>query len=232
MNLFFDFDGPIIDVSDRYYRAYLNSLNELQPNKNLILTKEAFWELKRNRITDFEIGLLSGLGLSDAKNSSESRKELSFKKEFLSLDKLFPDIGKTFEALKANKIPFYIITLRRKSQLVSGIKQFKLEKFFKEEDLFCIPDDYKITNDIHEKYILLVNAINKLELAANNCWLIGDTETDIFTVRLARLEKVIAITRGIRSKEQLELLNPNLTIDNMDQLLIAVKKNLSSSAHS
>ena len=226
MNFCFDFDGPIIDVSDRYYRAYLESLKGSATNKPQILTKEDFWKLKRNRITDFEISLMSGLSINDSKSSAEARKELSFKTEFLEQDRLFDDVYKTFEYLKSKKIPFFIVTLRNKKQLDHAIKQFKLNKYISEECLFCINDGYKITNDIQEKHILLVSAMNKLDLSPENSWIIGDTETDIHAGRLAKYGKAIAISRGIRSKELLETAKPDYLINNLAEV-ISISQGLS-----
>ncbi len=219
MNLCFDFDGPIIDVSERYYRAYLGSLKGTNSNKNQILTKEVFWDLKRNRITDFEISLMSGLGTNDSKSSAEARKELSFRTDLLELDRLFDDILKTFEYLKSKKITFFIVTLRRQKQLLHAINQFKLSKYLDDDHLFCLNDNHKITNDIQEKQILLVSALNKLDLSAQDTWIIGDTETDIHAGRLAKYGKVIGISRGIRSKEQLEILKPDYLVNNLTEVI-------------
>lgn len=216
MNLCFDFDGPIIDVTDRYYRAYLKSLNNTSINKKNILSKEVFWKLKQNRVSDLEIGILSTLSLGESRDSAELRKDLSFKQEYLALDKLFDDVYKTFDYLKSKNITFFIVTLRRKRQLTGTIKQFKLDKYLDIDSIFCLPDEHKIQNDIQEKYILLVNAINKLGLNPQDTWIIGDADTDIHAGRLARCGKVISISRGIRSKEQLEILKPDHLIATLD----------------
>ena len=218
MNLCFDFDGPIIDVTDRYYRAYLESLNNTSINKSGILSKEVFWKLKQNRISDLEIGILSSLSLGESRDSAEPRKDLSFKHEYLALDKLFDDVYKTFDYLKSKNINFFIVTLRRKKQLAGAIKQFKLDKYLSTEKIFSLPDEHKIQNDIQEKYILLVNAINKLALNPQDTWIVGDADTDIHAGRLARCKKVIAISRGIRSKEQLEILKPDHLITSLLEL--------------
>ena len=219
MNLCFDFDGPIIDVSDRYYRAYLESLKGSSINKTQILTKEEFWKLKQNRVTDFEISLFSGLGVNDSKSSAEARKTLSFKAEFLEQDKLFDDVYKTFEYLKSKKITFFIVTLRVQKQLNHAIKQFKLDKYLDDDSFFCINDGHKVINDIQEKHILLVSAMNKFDLTPQDTWIIGDTETDIHSGRLAKYGKVIGISRGIRSKEQLEILKPDYLVNNLAEVI-------------
>ncbi len=219
MNFCFDLDGPLIDVCDRYYRAYLESLTGTDESNGQVLSKEVFWKLKQNRISDTEIGLLSGLSVRDARNSAELRKGLSFKEEYLTLDKLFDDVYKTFDYLKSQKIPFFIVTLRRQSQLMYAVKQFKLNKYLGNERLFCRVEDQKSQGDVYEKHILFANAINKLSLNPAETWIIGDSETDILAGRLARYKGVIAITRGIRSQLQLEILRPDSLVHSLTELV-------------
>ena len=219
MNICFDFDGPIIDVTDRYYRAYLESLKGVDPKKLQILTKEDFWLLKQNRITDFEIGVMTGLSISEALESAEIRKDLSFKFEYLSLDKLFSDVVDIFDLLKKQNIIFFTVTLRRNKQLMHAIKLFKLGKYLTDEQIFSLPDNQKFTNDIQEKYILLVNAVNKMDLDPENTWLIGDSETDMHSGKLAKYGKIILISRGIRSREQLEILRPDYLVNNLREAI-------------
>ena len=223
MNLCFDFDGPIIDITDRYYQGYLESLKGTDHKKLQILNKEHFWELKQNRISDLEIGLMSGLNISEAKDSAEIRRDLYFKSEYFALDKLFDDVFKTFDHLKANGIFFYIVTLRRKKQLYYAMNQFKINKYLSNEYLFPIPDDKKISFDIQEKYLLFVEAINRATIDPKDTWLITDSETDIHAGRLAKYGKIIAIARGIRSKKQLEILNPDLVISSLTELIPDIK---------
>lgn len=219
MNLCFDVDGPIIDVTDRYYRAYLESLKGSDPNNIKILTKEDYWNLKQKRVTDLEIGILSGLSINESKDSAELRRNLTFKHEYLDQDKLYDDVTMTFDHLKSQKITFYIVTLRRKKQLLYALKQFKLDKYLGTEKLFCIPDDHKFTNDLQEKYIMLVTSVNKQKLDPQDTWIIGDSDTDIHAGRLAKFGRIIAISRGIRSIEQLAALKPDATVSNLSEVI-------------
>jgi len=226
MNVCFDLDGPIIDVSDRYYRAYLESLKGFDIDKSYILTKDKFWQLRQNRVPDSEIGLLSGLTIKEAKESAELRKGLTFKTEHLVLDKLFNDVYETFDYLKSKSITFFIATLRRRSQLDIAIKQFKLSRYFPERNLFSLSNEQKVQEDIQEKYILFFNAINTLGLNPLESYVIGDSDTDIHAGRLAKYKKVVAITRGIRSKEQLEILKPDHIVSNLKEFLSFLTANL------
>ncbi len=223
INLCFDFDGPIVDVIDRYYRAYLESLKGFENKKVQILSKEDFWKLKQNRVSDLEIGLMSSLSINESTSSSEIRRDLTFKAEYLSHDRLFNDVFTTFDYLKSNKITFFLVTLRRYKQLNYAIKQFKLEKYFSVANTFSLPDEHKFTNDIQEKYLMLVNALNKIDVISQETWIITDSDTDIHASRLARYGKVIAIPRGIRSKEQLEVLKPDFIINDLKEIIILIQ---------
>lgn len=222
MNFCFDIDGPIIDVSDRYYRAYLESLRGYDITKEQILDKDYFWKLKQNRISELEIGIMSGLSTKEAKASSDLRKELNFKHDYLPLDKLFDDVAKTFEYLKSKQITYFVVTLRTKKELEIAVKQFKLNKFLPENRLFPLQDEIKLQSDIQNKYSQIYNAINRLALNPLDTWMIGDSETDIHAAKLARCGKVVAVTRGIRSKEQLEILKPNLLVNNLTEFMTNV----------
>ena len=60
LRLITDFDGPIIDVSERYYRVYKLCLLENQRPDQLVqqLSKTEFWELKRARVPEKQIGII------------------------------------------------------------------------------------------------------------------------------------------------------------------------------
>jgi phosphoglycolate phosphatase len=69
MTVFCDFDGPVVDVSDRYYSTYYQALTDTdrvycQRGVCLplqILTKQQFWQMKQERVADREIARRSGL---------------------------------------------------------------------------------------------------------------------------------------------------------------------------
>src|SRR5690349_18472060 len=69
MTIFCDFDGPIVDVSDRYYSTYQLALTDTQLCYQTagvtlpiqILSKDQFWQMKQDRIADVEIAMRSGL---------------------------------------------------------------------------------------------------------------------------------------------------------------------------
>ena len=73
-----------------------------------------------------------------------------------------------------------------------------------------------------------MDSINRLQLDPQDTWLIGDTETDIHAGKLAKYGGIIAISRGIRSKEQLQSLKPDYLINNLEELQELVIKSVKS----
>lgn len=63
VRLISDFDGVVVDLSERYYRVYRWRLTQVvEPEQTLSpLTKEEFWALKRQKTSQTDIGLRSGL---------------------------------------------------------------------------------------------------------------------------------------------------------------------------
>lgn len=69
LTVFCDFDGPIVDVSNRYYKTYQIALADTQATYQAqgfilpihLLTKQQFWKMKQDRVPDIEIAMRSGL---------------------------------------------------------------------------------------------------------------------------------------------------------------------------
>ena len=166
---------------------------------------------------------MSNLSIGESTSSTETRRGLTFKSEYLAQDKLFDDVFKTFEYLKTKNVYFFLVTLRRQSYLSQAVRQFKLDKYLSNERLFSLDDKQKFSNDIQEKYVMLVSAINKLDLDPKDTWMVGDSETDVHAGRLARYGKIISISRGIRSKEQLGILKPDYLVNNLSEITEFIK---------
>lgn len=213
-------------MSDRYYQAYLESLHGMGSEGEQVLTKEEFWKYKQNRVSDIEIGILSGLTMGEAKRSAELRRRFNFDDNLLQFDRLFDDVESTLKFLKSNRIKIFIATLRKEPQLISAVRQFKIDRYVDFRHLFALKVEEQIQNDIQNKCGLFFNAVKELGLNLHETWVIGDSDTDIHAGRLARYAKVIAITRGIRSKEQLKLLKPDLLVQNLNEFKHYLEKNM------
>ena len=51
MKIFFDFDGTLIDVSERYYQIYCAAIN----TNSCLIPFEIYWNYKRERVAEEKI---------------------------------------------------------------------------------------------------------------------------------------------------------------------------------
>ncbi|MDB9334965.1 HAD family hydrolase, partial [Nodularia spumigena CS-590/01] len=77
LRLITDFDGPIIDVSERYYRVYQYCLEKIRYPEQSVqqLTKAEFWQFKRSRVPERQIALNSGLDATQAQEFAHLRRK-------------------------------------------------------------------------------------------------------------------------------------------------------------
>ena len=97
--IFCDFDGPIVDVSERYYRTYrqgllaIRSLAESASALKLALTplsKEQFWQMKQSRVADVEIAARSGVPAEWFERYMQQVEEIVNHPRLLRWDRLQP----------------------------------------------------------------------------------------------------------------------------------------------
>lgn len=206
MIFFFDLDGPILDVSEKYYQAYTHSLRGLS---STVLSKNDYWTLKRLRVSDYDI--LSKTSSEHLLNEYQTkRNQLIETKEMLRYDYVWPELQKIYEAL-FNEVPTVLITLRTKSEMVKWqLKKLNIDSWF-----FSILS-HPSTGISHERWKIKVDAINETNILKNidveDCVFVGDTETDIMAGKQLGM-KTIGVSFGIRDEKLLLQLKPDLTFN-------------------
>ncbi|MEO0988340.1 MAG: HAD hydrolase-like protein [Cyanobacteria bacterium J06639_14] len=215
--LFCDFDGPIADVSDRYYSTYLSALNSTQaayaargihlPIRQL--TKAQFWHMKQNRVPDTAIA--DGSGLSDAETEYFLNRvaELVNQPTLLYQDQIQPGAKAALKMLHALGVKVVIVTLRQASQVRDFLHKHGLATnihaiYGAEDAATAYP------NRIEHKVVQLRTAIavqQSLGCRTATSWMVGDTEADICAGQAAGLQ-TIALRCGIRSAAYLRGFQP------------------------
>jgi phosphoglycolate phosphatase-like HAD superfamily hydrolase len=215
LRLITDFDGPIIDVSERYYRVYQFCLEKTrypdQPVRQL--PKAEFWRLKRSRVPEKQIALDSGLNEVQAKEFSQLRRQTVHTEPYFQYDSLAPGAVDALLKIQQAGIDLAVMTMRRVSELDYAFKKHDLERFFPENRCYCLSNDYVKTRDIDDKPLLMARAIEELPAAADT-WMVGDTEADITAAKKHGV-KAIAVECGIRDRTQLELYHPDLIVKDL-----------------
>ncbi|PHJ55742.1 haloacid dehalogenase [Nostoc linckia z18] len=215
LRLITDFDGPIIDVSERYYRVYQFCLEKTRRPEQTVneLPKAEFWEFKRRRVPEKQIALNSGLDEAQAQEFAQLRRQTVHTQPYFEYDTLAPGAVDALLKIQQAGIDLAVMTMRRVKELDYAFKKYDLDRFFPENRCYCLSNDYVKTRDIEDKPLLMARAIEELPAAADT-WMVGDTEADITAAKKHDI-KAIAVECGIRDRTQLELYHPDLIVKDL-----------------
>jgi len=232
LRIFTDFDGPIMDVSERYYRVYQHCLAEVkEPDQPVtMLSKAEFWKLKRAQVPERQIGCLSGLHDDQARQFALLRREIVHSLSFLPHDRLVPGSVEALHHIRTLNYDLAVVTMRRSHTLDRVLAQHHLESFFPPQVRYCLPDDYIKTHDVVEKTRLMEQALIDLPTACIT-WMIGDTEADIAAARAHDLP-VVAVLSGIRDRNRLTAYSPDFIVDNLQAAIATITAQVPSEASS
>ncbi|WP_434685056.1 HAD family hydrolase [Pseudanabaena minima] len=214
--IFTDFDGPIMDVSERYYQVYLYCLDKIRKPDQIVttLSKSEFWELKRSQVPEKEIANLSGF--ADEKQSiafAHLRRATVHTDPYFEHDQLIESAIPALEKAQQSGIDLAVMTMRRRRELEPVLDKYNLRRFFASDHIFCLDDDYIKTVDIQDKPKLMKMAQENLPEVQQQ-WMIGDTEADIIAAQTYDVP-VIGVLSGIRNQTQLEKYKPNQILPNL-----------------
>ncbi len=210
-----DFDGPIMDVSERYYQVYLLCLQQTQnPGQKIkVLSKPEFWALKRAQVPEIEIGIMSGLDPEQATAFSQRRKKQVHQLEYLKFDRLIPTALAALTKIQTAHIDLVVMTMRRVSELDTALNQADLHQFFPLDHRYCLSNDYVKTTDVADKPLLMFRAATELP-PASQTWMIGDTEADMAAARSQNIP-FIGVLSGIRDQTSLALHQPQAIVSDL-----------------
>lgn len=213
LTLFCDFDGPIIDVSDRYYETYLQGLSDVQTlyqTRGITvpvhrLSKAQFWDMKQNRVPDVEIALRSGLRGDQIEVFLKRVVEIVNRPDLLQKDTLQPGARWALSLLRAQGARLVLVTLRCRDQATQVLESHGLLDLF--NGIWGMQDaGAAYANQAEHKTGLLAEAIATMG-SGSTAWMVGDTEADVIAGQAAGIA-TIALTCGIRSQSYLKKFEP------------------------
>ena len=203
MKIFIDLDGTLLDIKYRCYQIYFDLLS---CGGFECLNIEKYWEMKRNKISEEEIVSETATTLF-VKHYSEKRFALIETMEYLVLDNVFSCVHGVLNAWSAAH-DLYLVTLRKnRTHLDLQLYLLDLYKYFK----FVYNDEMSR----NEKADLVKYEI----FDTSDCVIIGDTEDDIEAGKSLGI-KTIALTSGIRKKDLLRKLYPDILVRDISQVNI------------
>lgn len=213
--LFCDFDGPIVDVSERYYMTYRRGLEQMQtmalndgmPIRHL--SKAQFWTFKQNRVPDRQIALWSGLEGHQIDIFLDLVSGLVNHPSLLIHDQLQAKAYEGLSMLQQCGVRVVLVTLRPPDQVMQFLSRHGLDQAI--SDLYGMPTaQAAYQNQVHHKLERLqaaVSAQRRQGYLLQGAWMIGDTEADIMAGQALAMDTV-AVTCGIRSQSYLQSFRP------------------------
>jgi len=206
---FFDLDGPILDVAEKYHRAYSDVATDLGLP---VVGKDAYWQGKRERQAEWKV-----LGVQkfspEYRQYTERRIACIESPPYQQLDTLQPGALDVIKQLKA-RYTLVIVTMRnQRDPLLESLQRLGVLPLF---------DD--VLNTGHHgdgprwrsKYDLVREVYPRQSYA--DCWYIGDTDTDILAGHNLGC-RTIAVTNGIRTPQFLEKTKPHAILASTKDLL-------------
>jgi phosphoglycolate phosphatase-like HAD superfamily hydrolase len=217
LRLITDFDGPIMDVSDRYYHVYKLCLETIKKSDREVkqMSKSEFWQLKRAKVPEVEIGIRSGLDGIQAQEFARMRRHTVHSMEHIGRDRILPGAIEALEKLQRSGVDLVVMTMRRVRELNEAFDRYDLGRFFPNDRRYCLANDYIKTADVKDKPLLMEKALKELP-SASITWMVGDTEADIAAAKTNDL-KVIGVLSGIRDRSQLERYAPDAIVNNLSE---------------
>ncbi|NJL42901.1 MAG: HAD family hydrolase [Pseudanabaena sp. SU_2_4] len=222
--LFTDFDGPIMDVSERYFQVYGFCLAQIKLADQTVtpLSKSEFWALKRAQVPEKEIGIKSGLTeAGQAEQFAQLRRRTVHTDPYFKYDRLIDGAIAALEKAQNAGIELAVMTMRRVRELEPVLSQYDLARFFPPDRRFCLSNDYVKTGDTKDKPKLMERAIATLP-QVDRQWIAGDTEADIEAGKQFGVT-TIGILSGIRNETQLRMQAPDaIELHLMDAVELAI----------
>ena len=227
ITVFCDFDGPIVDVSDRYYSTYHLALTDtaafyselsssLSAQTQIIaLTKAQFWQMKQDRIPDRDIANQSGLGEEQIDFFLQRVVEIVNSASLLEQDKIQPGVTWALGLLRAQGCKLILVTLRDQDEATRILEQHGLRQLF--SGIYGTDNSraaYQNYSQLKTKLLAKAMGEHQVTQANSDSWMIGDTEADLLA-GIAMQIPTIALTCGIRSKKQLSQFKPTLIKDDL-----------------
>lgn len=220
--LFCDFDGPLLDVSRRYYCTYSLALRETQKELAELgevwrprrLSFRQFWSMKQAHLPDPAIAQRSGLAPEHFDRFLKHVRSRVNQPELLKLDRLQLGVRWAFSLIQQAGLDLSIVTLRPEAEVREILQREHLdhcitEIFGGDSDLTAYENPVSIKREILGQAIAAANAAGRPGLA-----MVGDTEADVLAAQ-AHAVPAVALTCGIRSRRYLEGLEPDAIYPNL-----------------
>jgi len=205
MNIFFDLDGPILDVSERYFRVHRDIVGQCSGK---VMDKTTYWHLKRDHRP-----LPALLTMTGGPTSEVAYRAQWFQKiealEYLQYDTVIPGAKEQLEWLRQGHFLILVTLRQRREHLEVQLKKLKLHRFFAAV--------FSANPTLAEGWKAKQRLISESQFLSGDALIVGDTEIDIRAGKSLGLTTV-AVLSGIRNRERLAAEGPDLIVEDINAL--------------
>src|SRR5215510_2576050 len=126
-----DLDGPILDVSERYYQVYCDCLRSIGAPP---LDKASYWELKRKKVSEPDILAQAGIDRSEVIQAYVYVRNTRVESEnYLKFDQVWAGTDETLKILRMGRA-LALVTMRTSRELL--VRQ--LERLHLRDSFDCV----------------------------------------------------------------------------------------------
>lgn len=190
LNIFFDLDGPILDVSERYFRVHQDII-ERHGGKSM--DKATYWQLKRDRQPLSALLTMAGCSnIEEAYHAEWFRNIESL--EYLRYDIVIPGAREQLDSLRQHHFLVLVTLRQRRDYLDIQLGQLDLGRFFSAV--------FSTDPTAVEGWKAKRNLISESGFFSRDALIVGDTEIDVRAAKSLGLTTV-AVLSGIRNRKRL-----------------------------
>lgn len=210
--IIFDFDGTLLDVSERYYAVFCECCAALNISP---LSKSDYLNLKRRGIKDAEI-LVKEYSLSSEKiiQFKQHRNSILEENRYLDMDVLHAAVRPLLAELQQKKYELVLLSLR--DNIDNGINQLKklgIWGYFSKA-IFTGPVP-AVQQHADRKYHRLLEHFSPEDILEN--YYVGDTATDIETSHKLGT-KMIVVAWGLEEAKKVDASKISSMVENVAEL--------------
>jgi phosphoglycolate phosphatase-like HAD superfamily hydrolase len=206
--VFFDLDGPLLDVSGRYVALHQEILTELGLRGLPGLT---YWQRKRARCPEETI--LAEIGAAAHVDTYVRRRLARIETpEYLAHDRAWPWAHDTLALLSAATTLVLVTARANRPLLLEQLDRLMLSPFFRE--VLSTPAGKRVDE---QKAALIRDYLARHRHPQGQHWIVGDTEADVGAGRLTGL-RTAAVLSGIRDRAFLVRAEPDFLLNDIREL--------------
>ncbi|MEN8688055.1 MAG: HAD hydrolase-like protein [Desulfuromonadales bacterium] len=213
MIIYFDFDGTLVDVQNKYYAVYSSYVSRFA---GTFLDRCEFWKLKRTRSGDAQILYQSGLGHQPVSLFRDYIRDQIETSRYLQEDQLFPEVEHVLGQLCMQHRCRIISARRNKRIFLEQIEQLGVRKYF--DQVLVAPTQGSGGQELKAKASAMKSSLD----SHTEMIIVGDTEEDIISGQQLNM-KTVAVTSGLRDRPYLETLSPDHILASVTELVICLE---------